>query len=247
MASEPIDCTNRPSMTSVQCHNGCGEWIVIDSAYTGPAHCTDCHLTLLNAPTIAVITDKPDHWFTAHNPPPTPPTPDRLPTPPAASTYNTETAIRGYCIHPHHPRKPAPVHLDTLNTDDITLAYRIHDHIHHNPTGWLIGGPGGANSDICNPCGGARWDKDEGRVVQLEQPRHDMCLRGRTRGRGNDCPCTHNRPHMRGIKPDSIDQPGAVTRLQQALAEHTPQPAAADTPPTYITRYLFDPEEENDD
>lgn len=82
--------------------------------------------------------------------------------------------------------------LVSLSTEDIDTAFRMHYQVAHAPAGWLIGGAGGADGEVCDPCGGG----DRGRPME---PRHDLCRRG-GRGKGRDCSCTHDRAHMRGTK-----------------------------------------------
>lgn len=248
MADKPIDTSDRPSMVSVRCGGpDCGEWIVVDRAFTGTGYCSDCLLTNLDASGPVTAVTPPDHWYTRHNPPPPPA--DYPPTAGAAiRAANPDVAAA--CTS-HGGTYPVPVPLLSLNPDDITIAFAAHDQVAHRD--WLIGGPGGANGDVCNPCAGAVYDRAQGKTVVMEGgPRHDMCLNGRTRGRGGDCGCTHNKPWMRGTKPRNRDTPGAVERTRAILDRHRPPtaeefktpPAPEHPKPLIITGYLFDPEEE---
>ena len=230
MADEPIDTSSRPSMTSVPCADECGSWIVVDRAFTGKGYCSNCLIARIGTTAGAVIAPPPQ-WSSKNNPPPPPAV-----YPPGADIAGIRVAdpeVAGYCLA-HDP--PVSIHLMTLDSHDITLAYRMHDIMHHRPTRWLIGGPGGADGDVCNPCGGGNKDK-----TRMDQPRHDLCLRGNPRGGwGRNCPCRHDRPYMRGIKPEPDGR----------AASPTPKPPTAgpvvSDPPVIITGYLFDPEEGSD-
>ena len=244
MASEPIDTSSRPNMRSVQCQDGCGEWLVIDGAYTGKAYCSACLANRIGLN--HAVTEPPPAWFSANNPPP----PSAV-YPPRVDT-GTHTPVRvadpnltGYCIQ---HRKPVPMVIHGLNPDDITVAFAAHDRTWHTPGAWLLGATGGAGDDICRACGGAYWDKEAGREMPLtDGPRHDLCLKGKTRGRGGNCPCTHDRPWMKGVKPTNLDVPGAVRRTQEILAAHRPpdepEPPKP-TPPPVAMFGLFDPDDE---
>jgi hypothetical protein len=182
----------------------------------------------------------PDHWFTAHNPPPAPAVYPPSINPPTGIRVS-DPNVRALCLD--HP-EPVDLHLMSLDPDDIRLAYLLHDRLWHNPHGWLIGGPGGADGDVCNPCGGGARDKTPLVTVgpdgeEFTGPRHDLCLRGKTRGRGRDCPCQHDREYMRGLKPST-----AVDRLRadtQRATQPDPTPPPVIDPPT--AGYLFDPED----
>jgi hypothetical protein len=255
MADKPIDCTDRPSMTSVQCGGNCGQWIVVDKAYTGVGYCTSCALERIDVEHADGTRMAANNYLFNGDPnaPPADPRTINYPPavyPPSGRASNIRPAdpdTAGYCMR--HPR-PANVGLMSLTPADVAIAYAIHDHIHHRPDAWLIGPAGGADDDICRACAGAKWDRDIGKEVAMEGgPRHDLCLKGRTRGRGANCPCTHDKPHMRGIKPGDphpADVPGAVARLRAELAAHNPPPPAAPAPPP-IAAYLFDPEEYDTD
>lgn len=242
MAKQPVDTSDRPSMQSVECGDRCGEWIVVDRAYTGVGYCTACARRRIGAPTLTPITDPPDHWFSRHNPPPPDPV---YPPGRAAAVRVGDPDVSGYCTG-----HPTSHNLNLMSTDpvDIAVACAVHDHVWHNPHGWILGGVGGANDDICRACAGAKWDSDIGKEVAMEGgPRHDLCLKGRTRGRGANCPCTHDRPYMRGIKPGDhpADVPGALTRIRAAIAAHNP-PVPPPPPAAPKPDYLFDPEEDFD-
>lgn len=232
MAREPIDTSSRPSMRSVECGGECGEWIVIDAAFTGKGYCSKCLTQQVGMAATGTAVAAPPQWFSRNNPPPPPPV--YPPGAPIAGIRVGDPDVAGYCLA-HDP--PISIHLMTLDPYDIRLAYEMHDIMFHRPTRWLIGGPGGATGDICNPCGGGNKDK-----TKMEQPRHDLCLRGNPRGGwGRNCPCHHDRPWMRGIKPDTPDRP--VTPTPRPPAN---EPVVSE-PPTIITGYLFDPEEEDPD
>lgn len=229
MASEPIDTSDRPSMISVRCDGGCGEWIVIDSERPG-GHCSTCLVESLGGATVGTY-PKPDSWSTAHNPPPAPAVYPPSTAPTATTIRIPDPNVTAYCDRKDHPTPPR-IPIMSAHPDDVTSAYYLHDLVHHQPNGWLIGGPGGATGDVCNPCGGGNPDK-----TPMQQPRHDLCARG-TRGRGRDCPCTHDRPHMRGIKPNT-----RPTQARPYQRPTEPEPAL----PRYITTYLPDPEDTDTD
>lgn len=249
MADQPIDTSARPSMTSVQCGGpDCGQWIVVDRAYDGVGYCSGCLHAKLGG-TDHPRVDPPPEWFSEHNPPPPfavyPPGAD------IAGVRIGDPDVAGRCLA-HPLDDPAgDLHLMTLGPADITVAFAVHDHLWHRRDGWLIGGPGGADGDICNPCGGGGRDKAPltttlpgGEVYT--GPRHDLCLRGDPRGGwGRNCPCTHDRPHMRGVKPGVRDAAAQVAEIQQRVADsHRRAPALPDIPiPT--ANYLFTIEEFN--
>lgn len=241
MAREPIDTSSRPSMRSVACAGDCGEWIVIDSGFTGDGYCSKCLTLRVGLAAAGTTVEPPPQWFARNNPPP--PFAVYPPGAPIAGIRVADPDVAGYCLA-HDP--PVSIHLMTLDPYDISLAYRMHDIMFHQPTRWLIGGPGGADGDVCNPCGGGDRDKNPLITVidgkEFKGPRHDLCLRGNRRGGwGRNCPCQHDRPWMRGIKPDTPDRP----------VKPTPKPPASkpvvSEPPVIITGYLFDPEEEDPD
>lgn len=238
MAKQPIDITGRPSMISTRCGgDNCDEWIVVDRAYTGTGHCSSCLNRIVERGDEAVTADPPPQWFSKHNPPP--PDPQYPPGQPIVGLRTADPNVSGYCLSCPIGSSRAVLQLMSLSPDDIHIAVETHRRLWHTRDGWLIGGPGGADGDVCNPCGGAYWDKEQGKVLPLQQPRHDHCLRGRTRGRGRDCPCNHDRPYMRGVKPGAAEKGQQVQQVQQILAAHRPQPVQ-----TAITDYLTDPEED---
>lgn len=229
MASEPIDTSVWPSMVSVQCGTGCGEWIVVDRAYTGTGFCSGC-LADRTGGGVAASYPAPPEWSAAHNPVPPPAVyPERQNTVlPFRTDYDPN--VNAVCIS-----HPTAVAIPLMTVADAPLAYRIHDHLNHRRWGWLIGGPGGANGDVCDPCGGGTKDKKP----LTDGPRHDLCLNGRTRGRGGDCPCRHDRPWMRGIKPGAPAAPAAAP---------APEPAAAPVIPVHDQMtFTLDPEEDDSD
>lgn len=232
MADQPIDTSSRPSMTSVPCADECGSWIVVDRAFTGKGYCTPCLIARIGSVAGATI-EAPPQWFSKNNPPPPPAV--YPPGADIAAIRVSDPDVAGYCLA-HDP--PVSIFLMSLDPYDISLAYRMHDILYHAPTRWLIGGPGGATGDICNPCGGGNKDK----TPMEGGPRHDLCLRGNPRGGwGRNCPCQHDRPYMRGIKPETGDRPARPAPVKPTAAE----PVVSD-PPVIITNYLFDPEEETD-
>jgi hypothetical protein len=256
MADKKIDCSAWPSMTSVQCGGGnCNEWIIVDGAFTGTGYCSACLHARVGGDSLIVAVDPPDAWFSAHNP--GPPSAVYPPSPHTGIGIRTgDPDVAGRCLA-HHLTDPAgDLRLLSLDPADIHIAMTLHRQQHHDPftvaggrpIGWLIGGPGGADGDICNPCGGG--GKDKAPLVTTvggdtyTGPRHDLCLRGNPRGGwGRNCPCTHDRPHMRGIKPGSPD-PAArtVQHVQDILDDHHTPPAI----PIPEQGYLFDPEEDTD-
>jgi hypothetical protein len=256
VANEPIDTSARPSMVSVACHGGCGQHIVADREYTdrgGLTFCSICRWEQIGGGnTTAVVHEKPAHWFTANNPGP-PPAAYPPSTIEAYAVRVNDPDVDGRCLAHPLDSTDGDLRLMTADPGDVELAFALHDFFHHN-TGdgpWLIAGNTGRTGDVCNPCAGAKWDKDQGKTVAMDGgPRHDLCLRERTRGRGGDCPCVHHRPYMKGIKPGDRDRPGAVDRARDMLAEHN-KPTTGKPPeppkPTIITGYLFDPDEEATD
>lgn len=172
------------------CNGHCGNTIVVVEEHAHDALCSGCLMTRINE-TLVMPPGTVKQWT-----PPRTVTPPEPVYPPSSKAAIAPflTDVEAVCINHRHP-----VHLAlTEDTPEaIARAYYIHDHVFHKTGTWLIGGPGGANGDICNPCGGGNR---QGGPLE-GGPRHDLCLKGRTRGRGNDCPCTHDKPYMRGIKP----------------------------------------------
>lgn len=247
MAKDPIDTSSWPTMASVQCGgDGCDQWILVDRTpgieFTGTGRCTGCLHARIGMPAVTTV-DPPAHWFREHNPlPPDPVYPPSV-DPPAGVRLGDPDVSAACTGNPRTGRLDHgplyPISLYSLDPADVAVAFGVHDHLWHRPRGWLIGGPGGADGDVCNPCGGGNKDKS-----RMEQPRHDLCLRGNPRGGwGRNCPCTHDRPYMRGIKPDQADGAPAVQTVRDRLAATRPEP----TPPPVATAfYLFDPEEDPD-
>lgn len=241
MAREPIDVSSWPSMVSVQCSRPvCDEWVAVIPEHANTARC-GIHIAEDVGLTTNLNPEKPAHWFTANNPPPEPPV--YPPSEHEGVTVRVENPdLTARCLD-HRLDDPAgQIILYSLDPLDVTVAFGAHDHRHHNPTAWYIGGAGGADADICNPCGGGSKDK----TPLPDGPRHDLCLRGNPRGGwGRNCPCTHDKPYMRGTKPGDRDIPGAVDRYRADLAARQPEPAPPPAP-TIIANYLWDPEEEID-
>lgn len=236
MAAEPIDVTDTP-FVCVTCVD-CGTYVVAVPGQEADARCIECgraEITHGWAVPIEIPADLAPPRITY--PDPTyPPSPHRT-----GGVRVGSPDVAGRCLaHPLNA-PDGDLRLMSLEPADVTVAYALHDQLHHRRTGWLVGGPGGATGDICNPCGGGNKDK-----TRMEQPRHDLCLRGNPRGGwGRNCPCTHDRPHMRGIKPgaDTTSTAPTVDAVREQLAKHNDRPTIAI--PTQ--GYLFDPEEDPDD
>lgn len=211
--------------------------------------CTGCTTT------VAVTVDRTDGQCPDHAARPTIPTPP----PPAAPGHN-RTAIAAInpdltarCLIRWCPNNT--IALTTGTPAEIALVYAVHDSTYHRDDTWMVGPAGGGSGDICNPCAG--WNGKEKQPL-TDGPRHDLCLRDKTEWRGGDCPCTHHKPHMRGIKPGQAvdDERTRAARARLAanranastLAALTPtqivalSPTAAD----YYQATLIDPEEDTD-
>jgi hypothetical protein len=165
---------------------------------------------------------------------------------PPAAIRVADPNVAAYCPHPN---EFVNLNLMSLDPDDIRLVYQLHDQLHHRADGWLIGGPGGGVGDVCNPCAG--WNTKEKKPL-TDGPRHDLCLNGRTTYRGGDCPCTHDKPHMRGIKPGQevhqeawkkkrAEMHATLEEQQRANAERLKAANRAEI------MFLIDPEADTDD
>lgn len=197
---------------------------------------------------LAVALDAIDGHCTKHLPRPPVPEPAVYPpsTHPPAAIRVADPRVAAYCPHPD---RLVDLHLMSLDPEDIRLVYQLHDQLHHRPDGWLIGGPGGGEGDVCNPCAG--WNTKEKKPL-TDGPRHDLCLNGRTTYRGGDCPCTHNKPHMRGIKPgqEVHQEAWKRRRTEQLAALEDQQRATAErlkTADHTQIMFLTDPEDDTDD
>ena len=130
--------------------------------------------------------------------------------PPPVSDFNAGCLVR--TCHATWP-------LNSL--EDALLSIHAHELVMHRENAWMVGGVGGSNTRICDPCGGASpggWALVEGERVELppkgspfgitfKSARHDLCLNGHSRGRGQtyECDCKHRtpeqqQPHLKGKK-----------------------------------------------
>jgi hypothetical protein len=247
VADDPIDTTDTP-FVNAECA-GCGTNVVAVPEHAATSFCIECGRAaaeITHAWAVPVPVDPPELARPTYLPPPA----VYPPTEPTEGLRVADPDVAGRCLA-HPPASPeSHIRLMSLDPDDIAVAFGIHDHLWHNPTGWLIGGPGGADGDICNPCGGGGKDKrplttvlDNGEAYT--GPRHDLCLRGNPRGGwGRNCPCQHDRPYMRGVKPDDAGSNRGVDRVQSILGAHRPPPVTAK--PAVAADFLWSPEEEQE-
>lgn len=192
MADEPIDCSGS-HYVSARCV-GCGTHVVAVPEQIDQARCLDCRRTheQITVP-----------WFTPYGKwHPT----VGYPAPGSAGAISdgkmTHFGPAEYEIGQKLSHfAPSDPHItlrcvscgetwpQVLGLDDSgrVRAFADHDRIAHHPNAWLVGGPGGANETICDPCGGGGPEKrprDGG-------PDHSKCLKGKKSGWGGRCDCQH--------------------------------------------------------
>ena len=190
MADQPIDCSGTP-FESRQCR--CGTYVVAVPGAVDPM-CLECRRTSEEIdwewfapvgkwhPTVGyaapgssgVVSDGKMADFG----------PAEYEMGPNLTPFALVDESRAFrCIH---CREEWPM-IVGITEDMMVKAFADHHRVAHEDGVWLVGGPGGADDNVCAPCGGGDRDK---RPLP-DGPDHSRCLRGQTRGWGGRCGCLH--------------------------------------------------------
>jgi hypothetical protein len=192
MANQPIDCS-RTHYESTQCV-GCPAYVVIAQGFTGVAMCLECRRSHENIdwewftplgewhPEVGypapgsggVVSDGKQVDFG----------PAEYETGPNLTPFALVDTSRVFrCIR---CREQWPMVVG-LTPEEMVRGFADHDRVAHQEGVWLVGGPGGADENVCAPCGGGDRDK---RPLP-GGPDHSLCLKGKTKGWGGRCGCQH--------------------------------------------------------